>query len=103
MAEEQAAPKQDNSDLLKQIQAALSAQKEQAAAPAPQEPTFSPEEHQQFQRFGLDPQRLRFVNTLANFRRGLNLEQDLISRALQGEATPTSGGVMGEEELAQFA
>ncbi len=91
---------QDQQELLKQIQAALEARKQREARPAP---AFSPSEEQQFARFGLDPRRLRFLNTLSAFRRGLNLEQELVGRALRGAATPTSGGVMSEEELAPYA
>ena len=96
----QAAQEQEQSALLKQIQAALEARKARTPAPAP---TFDPGEQRQFARFGLDPRRLQFLNTLASFRRGLNLEQDLVGRALKGAGTPTSGGIMGEEELAPYA
>ena len=99
--EDQAAPKQDNLGLLKQIQAALAARR--ARAPAAAEPTFDPSEKRQFARFGLDPERLQFMRTLSNLRRGMNLEQDLFNRAMSGAETPTSGGVMGDEELAEYA
>ncbi len=100
-AETQAPQEQGQVELIKQLQAALAARQQQpAAAPAP---TFSPSEHRQFARFGLDPRRLRFLNTLADFRRGMNLERDLFGRALTGAAAPTSGGDTGEEELAPFA
>ncbi len=101
METKQAVPEQpDQAGLLKQIQAALESRKARTPAPAP---TFDPGEQRQFARFGLDPKRLRFLNTLASFRRGLNLEQELVGRALKGAETPTSGGVMGEEELAPYA
>ena len=86
--------------LLKRIQAALAARKTRAPVTAP---TFNSAEKRQFERFGLDPERLQFMKTLANLRRGMNLEQDLFNRALSGAETPTSGGIMGDEELAPFA
>lgn len=96
----QAALEQSPQELIKQLQAALAAKKQPAEAPAP---TFSPGEEQQFARFGLDPRRLRFLRTLSDLRRGMNLDQELTDRAMKGTITPSSGGVMGEEELAQFA
>jgi hypothetical protein len=73
----------------------------QAATPVEPEPEFTPEELRQFARFGLDPKRLRFMNTLAQLRKGLMLEQELMDKSLQGKTTPTVSA--GPEELAQFA
>ena len=97
--EQQVAPEQGQQELIKQLQAALAA-RQQRPAETP-EATFNPEEQRQFARFGLDPQRLQFLNTLANFRKGMNLEQGLVGRALQGSAAPGAAG--GAEELAPFA
>lgn len=97
--EQQATPEQGQQELLKQLQAALAARQQRPAETS--EATFNPEEQRQFARFGLDPQRLRFLSTLANFRKGMNLEKGLMDRALQGSAPPGVEG--GAEELAPFA
>jgi hypothetical protein len=55
------------------------------AATPPKPATFSPEELVGFQRMGLDPRRLRFLQTLSGLMKGMNLEQELMDRALSGQ------------------
>jgi len=62
---------------------------------------FSPFEHRMFTRHGLDPQRLRFIKTLANFMSGMGLENRLYSEALGGRQA--SMPAAGKEQLAVYA
>jgi hypothetical protein len=98
---------QGNQALVAQLQAILAAQsappKAEAAYNQQPEETFNPAEQRQFARFGMDPKRLKFMNTLAHFRKGLNMERDLFSSALKGKTTPGYGDASGTEELSPFA
>jgi len=53
---------------------------------------FSPGETRQFARHGLDPERLRFIQTLSNLRQGMNLDRKLFEQALAGKLP---AGVLG--------
>ena len=59
-------------------------------------PTWSPQEHRQFSRFGMDPTRLKFIQTLGNLRSGMNLERQLMRDAMAGGLAPNLFG--GEQE-----
>lgn len=48
-------------------------------------PTWSPFEHRQFTRLGMDPGRLNFFQALSGLRKGMNLENELLDRALSGQ------------------
>ena len=48
-------------------------------------PAFSPFEHRQFTRLGMDPGRLNFFQTLAGLRKGMGLESELLDRAMSGQ------------------
>ena len=78
-----------------------------APMPVPMMPpggAFSPIEQMQFARHGIDPERLRFAQTLGRLRQGMNLEQKMFERALAGKLP---GGVLGggdeEESLEAYA
>ena len=83
------------------LQALLARQQQKQQPPTPAT-DFTQPEQRQFARFGLDPERLKFLNTLASFRKGMGLEQELTDRALGGKITPPSSEG-DEEELARFA
>lgn len=53
------------------------------AGPAAQ-PMWAPFERRQFTRLGLSPERLNFLQTLAGLRKGMNLESELLDKALRG-------------------
>ena len=65
--------------------------------------TFSPAEHAQFARFGLDPAKLQFLRMLADYRKGMNLEDSLIAQAFSGKLAPAAAGDTAKEELAAYA
>ena len=73
--------------------------------PAPGGETFGPVERMQFARHGLDPDRLRFVQSLGRLRQGMNLEQKLFQQALSGNLPPAvlGGEGGGEESLEAYA
>lgn len=56
-----------------------------AEGATPAMPTWSPDEHRQFTRLGLSPERLHFFQTLAGLRKGMGLESELLDRALSGQ------------------
>jgi len=53
---------------------------------------FSPTEETQFARHGLNPERLKFIQTLSNLRQGMNLDRKLFEQALAGKLP---AGVLG--------
>jgi hypothetical protein len=68
--------------------------------PTAQEPQseYSPEELQQFRRHGLDPGRLRFIQSLNAMRQGMNLNRKLFEQALAGKLPADVLGGGGDEE-----
>lgn len=68
---------------------------------------FSAQEREQFARFGMDPDRLRFMQSLSGLRQGMNLEKKLFEQAMSG-SLPASvlgggGGKEPEEDLEAYA
>jgi len=59
---------------------------------------YSPEELRQFHRFGIDPSRLRFMQSLSQFRQGMNLDKKLFQQALSGKLPADVLGGGGDEE-----
>jgi len=59
---------------------------------------FSSEERQQFARHGLDPDRLKFMQTLGRLRQGMNLEDQLMGKAMSGRLPPDVLGGSDKEE-----
>lgn len=57
-----------------------------------EETAFSPFEQRMFTRHGLDPKRLQFMKTLGKFRSGMELESELLNKALSGQAEPEAPG-----------
>ena len=66
---------------------------------------YSPQERAQFARFGMDPDNLRFLQTLGSMRQGMNLENKLLSQAMSGKlpADVMGGGKNDEEDLESYA
>ena len=75
-----------------------------SAQPTPEQP-WTPEQLLQFARMGLNPKRLQFMQSLAGLRKGMNLESDLLDRALQGKLNQfgDEDSVLGGMPLGQFA
>ena len=66
--------------------------------------SFSPQEQGQFARHGLDPDRLKFMQTLGRLRQGMNLENKLFQQALSGQLPANvMGGGEQEEDLESYA
>jgi hypothetical protein len=66
---------------------------------------FDPTERMQFARHGLDPERLKFMQTLSNLRSGMNLEQKMFQQAMAGKlpANVLGGGEDEGENLEAYA
>lgn len=65
---------------------------------------FSPTERVQFERHGLDPDRLKFISALSSLRQGMNLDRKLFEQALAGQLPSNILGGTGEEdELESYA
>jgi len=73
-------------------------------APTPEQP-WTPEQLLQFARMGLNPKRLQFMQSLAGLRKGMNLESELLDRALRGKLNQfgDEDSVLGGMPLGQFA
>lgn len=103
------AQEQDQLQQLKQMMMSFLATQQQQQQPQeqpqesalPEEPTFAPHEQRQFARLGLDPKRLHFLKVLAGFRKGMNLEDELLDRALSGQRREFSD--VEEMPLGQYA
>ena len=61
-------------------------------------PAFSHGERNQFARYGLDPDRLKFLQSLSNLRQGMNLDRKMFQQALSGKLPPNVMGGGGDEE-----
>lgn len=48
------------------------------------EDAYSPEEQRSFERVGLDPKRLKFTRTLSDLMQGMNLQDEMMGRAMSG-------------------
>lgn len=71
---------------------------------ADQPSAFSPTERMQFERHGLDPDRLKFLSTLSSLRQGMNLDRKLFEQALAGQLPSNLLSGTGEEdELESYA
>jgi len=67
---------------------------------------YSPQERRQFARFGMDPERLKFLQALGRMRQGMNLENKLMSQAFSGKLPADvmgGGGGNDEEDLESYA
>lgn len=59
---------------------------------------YSPQERRQFARHGMDPENLRFIQSLSRMRQGMNLESKLLQQALSGKLPADVMGGGGDEE-----
>lgn len=64
---------------------------------ATQEPIYSPRELRSFARYGLDPQRLRFMQTLSGLMQGLRIQDEMLQRAMRGIGQRTAAPIVAEE------
>lgn len=80
--------------------------KQDAASQQPMQPQvsqgggdpYSPQERRQFARHGMDPENLRFIQSLSRMRQGMNLESKLLQQALSGKLPADVMGGGGDEE-----
>lgn len=75
---------------------------ENMSQPLPsEEPEFDPSEQRMFARYGMDPERMKFLQTLANWRSGMDLERGMLADALKGKLPAPSAGA--SNDLASYA
>jgi len=75
---------------------------ENMAKPIPtEEPEFDPAEERMFARYGIDPARMKFLQTLSGWRSGMDLERKMLADALGGKLPAQSTGT--QNDLASYA
>ena len=71
------------------------------SAAAEEEPDFTADEQRQFRRHGLDPESLRFYDTLARYMHGRRTQHSLLQDAIRGRLSPAPDFEI--DELSHYA
>lgn len=66
-------------------------------------PTYTSEEQRSFARYGLDPKRLEFMQTLNDFMQGLRIQSEMQQRAFRGLLGRTGPLVADKPSYEEFA